>query len=377
MFIGFCSLVTSQNGMQVLQMSSAPVDLHHVSVTSQKKGFTSVSVTYTSRDPVEPSWTIDEGFTPQYFNPTTFESIVKHKNGSTTATIDLPKDLSFNVIRFHLVCEQQSFVVHLALRVTYGMAPTFEKISQYSLFVPPSSEIGISSRGEARFHTMVNNSGTSFSFGMLQTEAALLSSLQNDPSRTYYDSNAAYSFLPDDRSKVVRLRKVIETAHEYHADVIVKSNKIFKDGAVISVLAACTNPSSLINRMDIKQVRYVHPTGTTTPVKADSLGFIQEDFNLFVEKNQNALIRCTAIGNPRPQITLHKKDKKGHGPALKVPQHMTVLKYKFSAVFHIFNVDETKIGEYVCVASNGNRKVESAIHTLSLINQQMIQESLK
>jgi len=43
---------------------SAPIAVHHVSVTSSKPNFTTVSVCYHSLEPVKPSWTIDEGFTP-------------------------------------------------------------------------------------------------------------------------------------------------------------------------------------------------------------------------------------------------------------------------------------------------------------------------
>lgn len=315
-------------------------------------------------------------FTISDFNSNTFQSAVRHQNGSVTATIDLPSDLNFNVLRCHLVCEEHSFLVHLALRIDSKMIPLFEHISQYTVYVPPSSEIGISPLGEARFHTMVNTTGTAFVFGMLQAEVALYSSPPDDVTKTYFDSNAAYSFLPDDKGKVVRLSKVIENSKEYHADVIIKTHKIFQDGAVISVLAACTNPSSLIHRMDVKHVRYVHPTGTSSPVKPDTLGFIQEDYNLFVERNQNALIRCTVIGNPHPTITLHKRGKKGLSTAIDVPFHMTHLKYKSTAVFHMFNVDETKTGDYICLASNGNRQVESSPHTLSLITEQMIKESV-
>lgn len=301
----------------------------------------------------------------------------EHKNGSITATIDLPTELAFNVLRCHLVCEQHSFLVHLALKVTHGMAPVFEHVSQYTVYVPPSSEIGISPLGEARFHTMVNTSGTTFSFGMLQAEVALYNSFPGDVTKNHFESNAAYSFLPDDKNKVVRMKKVVENNNEFHTDIIIKTDKVFQDGAVISILAACTNPSSLIHRMDVKQIRYVHPTGTSSPVKADTLGFIAEDYNLFVEKNQHALIRCTVIGNPHPTVTLHKKGKNGVvSAAIDAPYHLTELKYKVTVVFHVFNVDETKTGKYICMASNGNRQVASSEHTLSLISQQMIQESV-
>jgi len=279
------------------------------------------------------------------------------------------------VLRFHLVCEERSFVTHLALRVKPGMAPTFESVSQYFVYVPPASEIGISPSGEARFHAMINTTGTTFKFGMLQAEADLYSHAPNDVTSTYYDSNAAYSFLPENKSNVIRLNKVMDTNGEYHADVVIKSNKLFKEGAVISVLSACTNPNSIIHRMDIKQARYLHPGGTTTPIKKDTLGFIEEDYNLFVERNQHALLRCTVIGNPRPTITLHKLGKHGRSAPLDIPYHMTRLKYKSTAVFHVFNVDETKVGNYVCIATNGKRKVESPKHSINLISQQMIQES--
>ena len=257
------------------------------------------------------------------------------------------------------------------------MAPVFEHVSTYTVYVPPSGEIGISPLGEARFHAMVNTSGTTFAFGMLQAEVALYDSNPADVTKTFYDSNAAYSFLPDDKNNVVRMKKIIENNNESHTDVIIKSNKLFQEGAVISVLAACTNPSSLVHRMDVKQVRYIHPTGTSSPIKPDTLGFIQEDYNLFVERNQNALIRCTVIGNPQPTMTLHKKGKNGMlSAAMDAPFHLTVLKYKTTAVFHVFNVDETKTGKYVCMATNGNREVESSEHTLSLISKQMIQESV-
>lgn len=278
-----------------------------------------------------------------------------------SAAICLPTDLKFETVRLHLICEKHSFELHVDLHVSHNMSNTREDVKQYILLVPQSNEIGISSRGEARFHVMVDTSGTQFMFGMLQTQVTMLqgANVQHD---------SAYSFLPDDKNKRVRLRQISSTETEYHADIVIMSNILPTSETMIAVLAACTHPRSMIQRLDMKQVRYLkrHETGSLHSQSQPLAIIDQHDQTLQVIKRDNALMRCKAFGYPRPNIALYRTNGVKREP-YTLASYTTSLQFEKTTVFQLLNATDSDSGKYICKAFNANTSVEKG-YTVKVVS---------
>ncbi|XP_053407980.1 uncharacterized protein LOC123547861 [Mercenaria mercenaria] len=332
--------------------SAVPIEVKSVDVTTSLSGCTNVSVSFTAMENVTALWTVNEGFLPRDLNGQSTTNVYKTGKGKV-ASICLPTDMKFDSIRLHLICEMHSFELHLSLQVSHNMTSTQENVKQYVLMVPQSNEIGISSRGEARFHVMVDTSGTKFSFGMLQAEATLLYG-------TIALHDSAFSFLPDNKNKMLRLRKIAETGTEYHTDVVIKSANLQKSKTMISVSVACSQPQSIVQRLDMKHVTYLkrNQVGFSASQKhpVAVLGEQKQEL-LNVAKNGNVLLRCRAFGFPRPNITLHKKE----GNKIRshtVPSYTTSLEFEKTTVFQILNATASDSGHYICKTSNGLSSAE-------------------
>ncbi|XP_052772002.1 uncharacterized protein LOC128211352 [Mya arenaria] len=362
------------NGQHVMpaMTDKAPIELHHIFVTSRIPGRLEASICYTAMNPAQVVWTIDEGMVPTLLSTEAEQLETVHANGTVTSLVRIPANMPFSLIRFHIACKTHSYRVHVALDVKHGMPDTFEAVNQFSLFIPPTSEIGISPKGEARLHAMVNSTGTTFRFGIMQAEIALYSKRPNDIAHSYFHPSAAYSFLPGDETSPIRLNKIAQTATEYHADVILNSTKLYNQGAIVSVMGACTVAGpTIIKRYDQKLVMFLNPTSTAEPVTSFTLGFLDEAYDILVEKNKHGLIRCTLIGNPTPEIMLHKKTPSGGSVRITAPNYSTHMEYKTTTVFHIINASEADVGEYYCHATDGVRNVETQTHKLGIVTPEM------
>lgn len=295
------------------------------------------------------------------------ETLVRHENGSISATVHIPTDMDFMLLRLHTACNVHNFRMHVVLDVKHGMADVFEVIDQYTMFIPPTREIGVSPKGEARFPVMVNASGTPFVFGLVQAELALYSKRPNDVEFTFFNPFSAYSFYPSEKTSPIQLHVYEQTNQLYHADIILKSDKLYQTGTIMSILSACTiSAPSIVRRLDMKQILYLNPTATATPVTSMTLGFIDEEYNIHVKPNDHGLIRCTLIGNPPRNVMLHKKNADGTNVMVHAPEHSTYLKYKTTTVFHLLNVSQSDVGDYYCHATDGVRNVETQIHKVLL-----------
>jgi hypothetical protein len=168
-----------------------------------------------------------------------------------TASVCVPREKTYEAIFLHLYCDKHSYELHLNLKLSNILAESNEQLKQPLLLIPRSHEIGISSRGEARFHVMVNTSGTDFSFGMLQTEVTLNGAL--------HENDVAYSFYPAEKHKLVNMKKISGSIGEYHTDITIKSKNLKSSDTIIAVSSACTNPTSILQRLDIKQTINLQP----------------------------------------------------------------------------------------------------------------------
>lgn len=264
-----------------------------------------------------------------------------------SSSICLPKDLNIVDLKLHLISEKNSFELHLGFKVSHNMTNTSEDIKQYILLVPESSEVGVSSSGEARFHVMVDTFGTKFLFGLLQTDVSLLHG-------QVVQQDSAFSFLPDNRKKIIRFQKNVSKGTEYHTDVILKSDILQKSKAMVSVSAACTQIHSVIHRLDIKKVLYLQRKAveaTSNNKHSVAILGVQKQEFIPVEEQGNTLLKCTSFGIPRPNITLYRKVSDKFTPHI-LPSYTISLKYEQTKVFQILNATMSNSGLYICKASN-------------------------
>ncbi|KAH3790089.1 hypothetical protein DPMN_168284 [Dreissena polymorpha] len=353
---------------QINKEPDFPVRLHHLFVTSLKNGSLHINICYSSKFPVQTSWIIDEGFVPTFLSPKALVSETKHSNGSISASMELPPEVPLTLLRFHVACKKQSLLVYTVLYVSHGMADTFEEIKQFSLYMPPANEVGITPGGEARFHAVVDTSGTKYKFGLLQTELSVYSKRLGEVANSFFTNYAAFSFLPTNTSSPIAQRQIVQTSTEYHADIILTSKELYKNGAVVSILAVCANPTALIQRMDVMKLMYLRPMGSREPVAPGTLGFIDEEYNIPVQPSEHALVRCKLVGNPVTNITLHMKPARG-GDYVPVdaPVKLTAMEYETTAVFHLLNTSSKDAGGYICKATDGVTEVRTRNHELSIL----------
>ncbi|XP_060575126.1 uncharacterized protein LOC132732671 [Ruditapes philippinarum] len=362
-FIGILLISFIKNAEFMLSNASmghlaAPIEVKSIHVTSSLPACTNVTVTFVAMENVTVLWTINEGFLPEDLNARATSS-VQATGQSKSASICLPTDMAFDSLRLHLICQMHSFELHLSLQVSHNMSNTQEDIKQYYLLVPQSNEIGISSRGEARFHVMVDTSGTKFSFGMLQAEATLLNG-------AVQEHDAAFSFLPDNNNnKMLRMRKIANSGTEYHADIAIISRNLKKSKTMISVSVACTQPASILHRLDMKQVTYLQRnTAGLSSSQMNPVAFLGENKqeSVTLAREGNTLLRCKSFGFPRPNVTLLKQEGNKLRPQT-VPFYTTSLEFEKTTVYQLLNVTVQDSGLYICKSSN---TISSAEKTYSV-----------
>ena len=284
----------------------------------------------------------------------------------TSASVLLPETLIFEAIHVQLICAEELFELHIDLdkfRFSNGIFP----VKQYLFYVPPNNEIGLSPLGESQFHVFVNLTGTPFSFGMLFAD--VVGKKQGRKGSQLF-AHSSFSFLPDSEYKNMRLKTIMHTLTEKHFDVILREPALHKYGGILSLMSACPISNSVIKRIDMQQTIHIHPPAKPVlPVGFLSLADINTPSNIYASKSGKVFIRCMAIGNPTPSLTLTKSNdniaiNNKNSDSDLVPSYVTSLPFEITKTFQFINVTTSHYGSYICKAKNGKHTVHKKYNLL-------------
>ena len=117
----------------------------------------------------------------------------------------------------------------------------------------------------------------------------------------------------------------------------------------------------------MKQTIHLHPKSKPVlPFNFVALADIGVEPNITVDKFGKAFLRCKAIGNPTPSLTLvkHADNINKKTTEVKVPTYDMTLPFEATKTFQFVNITASDIGQYSCKAENG-RHVEYRKYIMS------------
>ncbi|KAL4232132.1 hypothetical protein ACF0H5_009707 [Mactra antiquata] len=343
-----------------LSVPVAPIVVRGVEVIPSKTGgCTNVTVAFTAMSKVQIVWTIDKGIKPEDVNPSTMIHNHLTKHGDSHTSICLPSGLVYDKLVLHLLCEMHSFELHLDMRIPKATIEVREPLEQYDLIVPKPNEIGVTSRGEARFPVMVNNSATGYAFGLLQAEVTLLYG-------NYIRYDSAFSFLPASPNQIISAQQVGVNGKENLFNIALKSNILRKGEAFIAIMAASSNPNSIVERLDIKQGILLRRGNDKNSGFNNALHFPEGQSEVItIKKHNNAIMVCETVGDTNPSVTLYKRTLGGIEP-VNVPSYTTSLPPETVTTFQLLNVTEADSGVYICKVAK-NQRSSSKVFTVNVV----------
>ncbi|KAL3865092.1 hypothetical protein ACJMK2_006723 [Sinanodonta woodiana] len=340
-----------------------PIQLISVTSLPGSGPFQNVTIIFTSSKSVDLHWLTDSEIPLEHLAPGVETFHKSSGEGLNDATVKLPRNHGLSTLKVNLIAKNTTFELQAVIDIT-GNSQHSERISSFTFFVPSSSEVGISSTGKTQFHVYVDTSQSTFKFAIITAD---LYSLVQRNSTSHIIEKSAYSFQPDVTSTALRLANRTHQENTYHADLIMDSIAVANNGGMLTMLSGCIGTGKLVKMLYIRRTLLLRTKPGMPPIPADTVAFITTDTPRNISLTQSSktliVIRCTAVGNPRPLISLAKEG----GQVVTEKSNVTIFaaQYPFrtAAIFAFKSTPEP--GEYTCIAKSGkgvSRRTYSIAH---------------
>ncbi|KAK3586885.1 hypothetical protein CHS0354_017681 [Potamilus streckersoni] len=327
-----------------------PIQLLSVTSLLGSGPFQNVTIVFTASKSVDLHWLTDSEIPIEHLAPGVETFHTASGEGLNEATIKLPRNHGLSTLKVNLVAKNTTFELQAVIDVT-GNIQHSERISSFTFFVPSSSEIGISNSGKTQFHVFVDTSQSTFKFAIVTAD---LYSLVKKNFTYHVIEKSAYSFQPDITSNALRLANRTQQENTYHADLLMDSIAVANNGGMLTMLSGCIGTGKLVKMLYMRRTLLLRTKVGMSPIPADTVAFITTDTprNILLTQSSKSLIviRCTAVGNPRPVISLMKEGHQGVTDVSNVTIFIAQYPFRTAAIYAFKSTPEP--GEYMCVAKS-------------------------